>query len=437
MPRQNLLVLVAVSLMALVCYRQADSAHRSEHGRMFDTFSEVLREVDENYLRKVENRQLFEGAMHGMMTALDPYSAYIGPNHYADFVATLEQKFGGIGIEVALDPETGALTVTTPIADSPAYLQGVRAGDAILEIDGESTKGLLLDDVVGRLRGRKGKVELTVLHKGEAEPIEIAIPRAMIPMPSVLGDTRDAENHWDYFLPGEDRIGYVRITNFGENTLEELETVLGWLTERQVRGLILDLRNNRGGVFDQAIAVCDLIVREGRIVSTRGRDGVELKSWEASGKALYADLPLVVLVNQQTASAAEIVAACLQDHRRATVVGVRTWGKGTVQNVILLEGGQSLLKLTTASYWRPSGQDIHRYENDKDQESWGVQPNDGFEVKLTEQELTDLNRRRHDRDIIRPKSPAAVAGEPSAEAGGQADPQLQTGIAALHALLAT
>jgi carboxyl-terminal processing protease len=436
MPRQNLLVLVAVSLVALVCYRQADSAHRSEHGRMFDTFSEVLREVDENYLRKVENRQLFEGAMQGMMSALDPYSAYIGPSHYAEFVATLEQKFGGIGIEVAVEPGSGALTVTTPLADSPAYLQGVRAGDQVLKIDGESTKGLALDDVVGRLRGRKGSVTLTVLHKGETQPLEITIPRAVIPMPSVLGDTRDADNHWDFFLPGEDRIGYVRLTNFGENTLEELEAALVWLSERHVRGLILDLRNNRGGVFDQAISVCDLFVREGRIVSTRGRDGLELKSWEATGKAPYAALSLVVLVNQQTASAAEIVAACLQDHDRATIVGQRTWGKGTVQNVVLLEGGQSLLKLTTASYWRPSGQDIHRYENEKDQQSWGVQPNPGFEVKLTDQEASDVNRRRHDRDVIRPQADAADQKATSTETSNPADPQLEKAIAAIHGLLA-
>ena len=284
MPRQNLFILLAVSILSVVCYRQADSAHRSEHGRMFDTFSEVLKEVDQNYLRKVENRQLFEGALQGMMTKLDPYSAYIGPEQYVEFVATLEQKFGGIGIEVSHDPDTGVLTVTTPIADSPAFAAGIRAGDTIVNIDGESTRGLDLNDVVGRLRGSKGVVHLTVLHKGESEPTEIAVSRGVVPVASVLGDTRDDKNHWSFFLAGQDRIGYVRVANFGENTVDEIKAALTWLTERNARGLILDLRNDSGGVFEQAIATCDLFVKSGRIVSTRGRDGAEIKSWRGLGQ---------------------------------------------------------------------------------------------------------------------------------------------------------
>jgi len=428
-PRQNLLVLLTVSIVSVACYRQADSAHRSENGRMFDTFSEVLKEVDQKYLRKVENRQLFEGAMQGMMSRLDPYSAYIPPKEYADFVATLEQKFGGIGIEVSLDPETDALTVTTPIAGSPAFAAGMRAGDVILKIDGKSTRGLKLDEVVGQLRGKKGTVQLTVLHKGESEPVDVTIGRAVIPMPSVLGDTRDADNRWDFFLVGQDRIGYVRITSFGEDTVEELAAALAWLAERQARGLILDLRNNRGGVFDQAVETCDLFLDAGRIVSTRGRGGAEIDTWEASGKAPYPALPLVVLVNQHTASAAEIVAACLQDHHRATIVGQRTWGKGTVQNVIRLEGGRSLLKLTTASYWRPSGRDIHRYPEDKDQVNWGVQPDPGYEVKLSDQESAELSARRHRKDVLRPEPTSPDA--PDQETPSPADPQLEQATEAL------
>ena len=235
MPRRNLLILLAVSLVSVVCYRQADSAHRSEHGRMYDTFSEVLKEIEQNYLRNVENRQLFEGALQGMMTKLDPYSAYIGPEHYADFVATLEQKFGGIGIEVSVDADSGALLVNTPIADSPAFAAGIRAGDVILQIDGESTEGLPLEKIVSRLRGKRGEVQFSVLHKGQSDPVEITVGRAVIPVSSVLGDTRDAENHWDYFLAGQDHIGYVRIVNFGEHTVDELQSAMSWLTARHAR----------------------------------------------------------------------------------------------------------------------------------------------------------------------------------------------------------
>ena len=432
MPRQNLLVLVAVAISSVVCYRQADSAHRSERGRMFDTFSEVLKEVDEHYLRKVEDRQLFEGALQGMMGKLDPYSAYIPPDQYADLLAALEQKIGGIGIEIVADPETGNLSVVTPIADSPAYVRGIRAGDLILKIDGDSTKGWTTKKAVDRVRGRNGAVKLAVLHKGETEPVELTIERAMIPIHSVLGDVRDADNHWNFLLPGHEGIGYVRITTFGENTAEELKTALAWLTERNVRGLILDLRGNRGGSLDQAVAVCDLFVTAGRIVTTRGRGDIESESWDATGKAPYGTLPVVVLVNQHTASAAEIVAACLQDHHRAIIVGQRTWGKGTVQNVIQLEGGQSALKLTTASYRRPSGQDIHRYQDAKDQESWGVQPDADYEVKLTDAETAELDKRRQERDVV-----GAERGDPATDSASTVksssppDPQLERALEAL------
>ncbi len=439
MPRQNLMVLVIAAVVSIVCFRQADSAqHRSEYGRMYDTFAEVLKEVDAHYLRKVENQQLFEGALQGIMGRLDPYSAYIGPDQFADFVATIEQRFGGIGIEVAINAETGALEVTTPLADSPAFAAGIRAGDIIQKIDGRSTTKLRpedLEEIIGQLRGRQGVVQLTVLHQGETEPVEIRIGRAMIPVDSVLGDMRDGDNQWDFFLAGEDRIGYVRISNFGENTASELQQALAWLEERQARGLILDLRNDRGGVFDQAVATCDLFLKEGRIVGTRGRDGVEIKTEEASGNAPYPDLPLVILVNQHTASAAEIVAACLQDHGRAIVVGQRTYGKGTVQNVIRLEGGRSLLKLTTASYWRPSGQDIHRYPDVKDQEHWGVQPDPGYDVPLDEAATNDLARRRHQRDVIRSGDEPEATADEGDDASTSDDPQLRRALEALATLL--
>ncbi len=436
MPRKNLLLLLTASIVSVICFRQADSAHRSEHGRMFDTFSEVLKEVDAHYLREVDNRQLFEGALHGMMTRLDPYSAYISPERYGEFISTLEQKFGGIGIEVGVDPETKALVVTTPMADSPAFAAGVRAGDVIQEIDGDSTEGWDLEDAVRRMRGKRGAVRVKVLHQGDEEPTEITIDRAVIPVHSVLGESRDADNHWNFFLPGDERIGYVRITTFGENTLDELEAALSWLAAREARGVILDLRNNRGGVFDGAIKTCDLFVDQGPIVSTRGRGGVEIQKWVATGKAPYPKLPLVVLINQHTASAAEIVAACLQDDHRAILVGQRTWGKGTVQEVIHLEGGKSLLKLTTASYWRPSGQDIHRYPDTPKQENWGVQPDDGYKVERTEEETTELIKHRHDRDVVRAPGVANAEAETPDQPASDDDPQLARAIEAMRTLLA-
>ncbi|MBI2827495.1 MAG: S41 family peptidase [Planctomycetia bacterium] len=436
MPRHNFFVLVAIAVVSVVCFRQADSAHRTEYGEMFDTFTEVLNKVDKHYLRKVDNRLLFEGALQGMMAKLDPYSAYIDPDHLKEFKASLEQKFGGIGIEVARDPQTNRLTITSPMADSPAYKQGIRAGDTIVKIDGKNAEAISMQEIVGRLRGKEGEtVRLTVLHKGDTEPVEIAIQRAVIPVPAVLGDVRDADNHWNFFLAGHEGIGYVRVTNFGENTEKELKAALAWLAERHVQGLILDLRNNQGGLLDEATKTCDLFLEHGRIVSTRGREGVETKTWDASGGAPYAQLPMVVLVNQFTASASEIVAACLQDHHRAIIVGQRTWGKGTVQNVIPLEHGRSLLKLTTASYWRPNGQDIHRYPDDKDQEDWGVQPDSGYEMKLSDAELATVMQHRRQRDVIAEREPTPEDPDAADKAPADVDPQLQKALEALQSLL--
>jgi carboxyl-terminal processing protease len=410
MPRRNLLFLVAISALSLVCYVQADSVHRSHYGRMFDTFVEVMEKIEDKYLEPVDERELFEGALEGMVSKLDPYSEYIGPNHYNEFRENLEQEFGGIGILVAIDRDTKMLTVISPMVGTPAYQGGILSGDTILKVDGESTEGFTSEDAQRRLRGKPDKpVRLTVLHKGASEPVELEIKRKIIEVPTVLGDTRLPDGKWDYFLEGHPGIGYVRITTFGEKTVEELKTALAWLAERHVRGVILDLRNDAGGLLTAANGTCDLFLKkDDRIVSTRGREGVEKEAYNASGKGLYQQLPLVVLVNQYTASASEIVAACLQDHNRAKVVGQRTWGKGSVQNVIPLEGGRSGLKLTIASFWRPSEQNIHRRRNATDKDVWGVMPSPGYEVKFNDSELAEVVRRRRDRDVVQPPGAAAA-----------------------------
>jgi carboxyl-terminal processing protease len=415
MPRRNLLLLVAISAVSLVCYSQADSAHRSHYGRMFDTFVEVMEKVEDKYLEPVDERELFEGALEGMVSKLDPYSEYIGPNHYNEFRENLEQEFGGIGILVGIDRDTKMLTVISPMVGTPAYEKGILAGDTILKVNGESTEGFTSDDAQRRLRGKPDQaVHLTVLHKGASEPVELDIKRKMIEVPTVLGDTRLADGKWDYFLEGHPGIGYVRIATFGEKTVEELKTALAWLAERNVRGVILDLRNDAGGLLTAATATCDMFLKKNdRIVSTRGRDLVEIKAYDASGKDAYQQLPLVVLVNQYTASASEIVAACLQDHNRAKVVGQRTWGKGSVQNVIPLEGGRSGLKLTIASFWRPSEQNIHRRRNATDKDVWGVMPSPGYEVKFNDSELAEVMRRRRERDVVQPPGAPATATPPA------------------------
>ena len=435
MPRRNVYLLLAIALVSLVCYQKADSSYRSRYGRMTDTIVRVMEQIDRNYIEEVNDRELFEGALNGIVGQLDdPYSAYEPPQQATEFRQHLDQKFGGIGIHVTFDEQKERLTVVSPMIGTPAYEAGVLAGDTILEIDGESTAGLKTEDALHLLRGEPGQpVRLTVQHEGQSAPVTLEMKRAVINVPSVLGDTRDAEGRWQFVLESDPRIGYLRITTFGDQTLGELEQALQKLDARHVKGLILDLRGNAGGFLKTAVSTCDLFVQQGQIVSTRGRDKTRIvDDYEATGKAPYTRWPIAVLVDHLTASASEIVSACLQDHHRAVVVGERTWGKGTVQNVIPLESGKSALKLTVATYWRPSEKNIHRVRDAKESDDWGVRPDPGFEVKLTEEQMRRVVEERHRRDVLKPPAgkPAASgsAGDEGQPGATPFDPQLDKAV---------
>jgi carboxyl-terminal processing protease len=276
----------------------------------------------------------------------------------------------------------------------------VRAGDSILRIDDHNTQGMSAMDAKSLMRGKPGDpVSITVLHQGEDKPVDLKIVRAVIHSETVMGDARNADGSWNYFLPGTDRVGYLRISSFGDKTAEELKKAVEWLIEHDMQGLILDLRDNPGGVLPVAIEVCDFFIASGTILSTRGRDGRILETWVATGKSPFTKFPMVILVNQHSASASEIVAACLQDHHRATIVGQRTYGKGTVQKIIELGDTRGALKLTTASYWRPSNKNIHRRRDAGENENWGVQPDPDCEVKIEGDDLTRLQLWRANHDL--------------------------------------
>jgi carboxyl-terminal processing protease len=406
MPPRNLLALLLAAAVSAVCFVSADGAHRSQYGRMFDTFVEVVEEVDEHYIEHVDNREMFEGALAGMIDRLDPYSAYLGPAEAKRKRESIDQQFGGIGIEVGLDRQSGLLTVFSPIYGTPAYEHGILAGDSIVSIDGQSTEGFSLDDATRLLRGRPGEpVRLAVIHAGQKTPTEISLPRAEIHVQSVLGDRRRADGSWDFRLGGARQIGYLRVNLFAKNTVEELDRALQGLQQHGMRGLVLDLRNNAGGLLSAAVGTADLFVPQGRIVSTRGRGGSLIDEFDASGRAAYSQVPMAVLVNQFSASASEIVAACLQDHGRAAIVGVRSFGKGTVQAMIPIEDGRSDLRLTIATYWRPSGKNIHRGRTAKPTDAWGVSPDPGCEVVMSSAELSEMAERRRLRDRPRGDRP--------------------------------
>ena len=374
-------------------------------------FADTLGQVEKNYVQPVDRRELLEAAIRGMLTKLDPHSSYISPAELDRFKTSVENEFGGIGVTVA--QEGGQLTVVSPILGSPAYKSGIRGGDWLTEIDGQATTGWSIDEAVRRVKGKIGTTVKVTVKRPDGKTESLDVPRELVRVDSVLGDRRKADDTWNYFLNEEKKIGYIRITNFSRHTADELRTALGDLSREGLAGLILDLRYNPGGLLTAAIEVTDLLVPEGRIVSTEGRAG-PLRVWDARKEGTFEGFPIAVLVNRTSASASEIVTACLQDHHLATIVGQRTWGKGSVQNVIELEEGRSALKLTTAGYVRPSGKNIHRREGAADADDWGVRPDTGFEVALTaeESEAYQADRRKRDAIVARPADASPPAEAP-------------------------
>ncbi|MBS0210517.1 MAG: S41 family peptidase [Planctomycetes bacterium] len=415
MPRRNLWFLLLAGVVSAVCFHQADALYRNRLGQQFQTFAKLQEYIEEYYVEPVEDRELFEAALSGMVADLgDPNSAYFNPQKKALSQSQREQHFGGIGVEVTYDRISRQLSVMSPIVGTPAYEAGILAGDIIVKVNDQLVSEMSLEETTNILRGPQGTtVKISVLHLGETEPVELTIRRAIIRTETVQGDHRAPDGKWEYWIPDQDKLAYVRIIAFGRETANELERIIARLAKEGLRGLVIDVRNDPGGLLHGAIDVCELFVSKGRIVSTRGRGGKLRKAYDADGTAPFANLPLVVLINQWSASASEVTAACLQDHNRALVVGQRSYGKGTVQDVIPLEQGKAELHLTIATYWRPSEQNIHRGKKAKDSDPWGVQPDPGCELKLTDEEAAALSKRRRYHDAIR--APGAVK-PPEAEA---------------------
>jgi len=417
-PLWLVLIVLGGSLAAAAPVEKSPSP-KDDYYELYKTLVDTMDQVERNYVKEVDRRELFEAAIRGVLGRLDPYSSYIPPKELSHFRAAVESEFGGIGIQIAVDG--GQLKVLSPLVGTPAYHAGLLAGDRIIEIDGKNTESLTLDEAVAQLKGKEGsKVTLTVIHPGKSRKEKVTIVRERIHVETVMGDRRKADDAWDFMLDPKEKIGYLRVSAFSRDTAAELRSALEELQAEKFRGLILDLRFNPGGLLSSAIDVSNLFISRGRIVSTKGRNTPE-KVWNAHKGGAFEGFPMVVLVNRYSASASEIVAACLQDHRRAVIVGDRTWGKGSVQNVIELENGHSALKLTTASYRRPSGKNIHRFEDSKETDEWGVKPDKGFELKLSDRDMVALLEDRRQRDIVRPNHAAqpnavAAAEEPAEDA---------------------
>jgi carboxyl-terminal processing protease len=342
-----LAVLAAGSTMVSLARSQSASAANSEIYRQLDLFGEVLERVRSDYVEKPEDAKLIEAAINGMLTALDPHSAYLNPKHFRDMQVQTRGEFGGLGIEVTM--ENGVVKVVSPIEDTPASRAGLMSGDLITHLDKEQILGLTLQEAVEKMRGPvNSPITLTIVRKGVDDPFDVKVVRDVIHI-----------NPVKYNVEGDD-IGYIRITTFNEQTTANLQKAIDDLKKQigpKLKGYIVDLRNNPGGLLDQAISVSDTFLDQGSIVLTRGRNLEETQRSNARPGDLADGKQLVVLINGGSASASEIVAGALQDHHRATIIGTRSFGKGSVQTIIPL-GSNGALRLTTARYYTPSGRSI-------------------------------------------------------------------------------
>ena len=349
----------------------------SETYRQLNLFGEVFERVRADYVEGVSDEQLVEAAINGMLTSLDPHSSYLNSKNFKDMQVQTRGEFGGLGIEVTM--ENGLVKVVSPIDDTPAFRAGIKPGDFITHLNGEQVMGLTLNEAVEKMRGPvNSDLKLTIRREGK-EAFDVAVTRAVIKIESV-------RSH----LEAND-IGYIRITTFNEQTDSGLQKAMTKLKEQapnnKLKGVVLDLRNNPGGLLDQAVAVSDAFLDKGEIVSTRGKRADETQRFNARAGDIAQGLPVVVLINGGSASASEIVAGALQDHHRAVLLGTKSFGKGSVQTIIPLPG-HGAMRLTTARYYTPSGRSI---------QAKGIEPD--IEVQQAKVEVIDEGQRRREADL--------------------------------------
>jgi len=392
-----------------------------------ELFARVIEIIRNNYVEEVLPRELIYGALHGMLNSLDPYSQFMEPDIYNEMKVDTKGEFGGLGIEITL--RGGILTIITPIEDTPASRAGLQPGDKIVQIEGESTKEITLLEAVKKLRGEPGtEVQITVMRPGEKEFLEFTITRAIIQIESV----KEARML-------EDGIGYIRLIQFQQNTAEEFDRALEGLETEDLKGLILDLRYNPGGLLSTAIEIADRFLNKGEvIVLTLSRDDRVEMEVKASGEKKIPDIPLLVLINEGSASGSEIVAGALRDNQRAILVGSKTFGKGSVQSVVPLRGagseeGETAIRLTTGHYYTASRNPIHEK---------GIEPD--IEVVMSREEKKEfLLKKYQELEKLEKETEEEEGKEPEAEEEVELkeeeeqvlDPQLRKALDILRGIL--
>jgi carboxyl-terminal processing protease len=387
-----------ILFVSALCLRVLmDHEARADPARSSEVIGEVRQKIKDYYVETVDDEKLLYGALSGMVRGLDEHSQFLPPDEFRNMMIQTEGSFGGLGVEISM--KDGWLTVVTPLLGTPAYRAGVLAGDRIIGIEGESTRGKELNDAVKVLRGKPGsKVTITVFSRGATKPRKVVIKRAIIKIQAV---------RFSHLIEDTDKIGYVKVISFQSDTTDGLRGAVEELLKKDMKALIIDLRNNPGGLLDQAVAVSDLFLESGDIVSTKGRAMRRSNSVRRARKpGTLKGFPIVVLMNEFSASASEIVAAALRDNDRARLVGQKSYGKGSVQTILevqIRKGVKGALKLTTAKYFTPAGISIH---------GTGIQPD--LKIKMSIEQLRAVEERQQSDWILR-NQPGRLPVEPGAE----------------------
>jgi C-terminal peptidase prc len=394
---------------------QLDGAKALSRGKLADLLVDVRQRLGQR--EDLADNKDVDLTLQAVMTRkhLDPYTNYIDKEQVRRFKMETRNEFVGVGIQIRQDLAHDALLVVTPIKGSPAYKKGVKAGDLILEIirpvdetgkelatpEHITTKGLETEDAVKKILGKEGTpVILKVKREGWDEPKDVEIVRGKVETETVLGYKRKSDDSWDFWVDPESKIGYIRLTQFGPRSAEQMETAVKKLSEEGVKGVVLDLRGNPGGMLGSAVEISDLFIDDGLIVAIRPRNLPEQR-YGGKHEGSYLNFPLVCMVNDGSASGSEIVSAALQDHKRAIILGERSYGKGSVQTISEFPSTGAAVKITTASFWRPNGKNLNKSSTKGgEDEDWGVRPDPGYEVKLTPKERLDLELHLRDLEII-------------------------------------
>jgi carboxyl-terminal processing protease len=440
MHQRNLLIIAIVVPGCLLAFAAQDQTGQGKR------FAEVVQQINKRHFQPVDSEQLFNAAMDGVFRTLDDRSKFIESTNLKDYNKELKKEFAGIGVELDANPETGKISVVAPVFGGPAWRAGIRSGDLIDSVNGIDASSLALSEIVAQFRGEVGSAVNLRVRKARASDTDslvfqdITIRRQNIAIESIRGDRRLPSGAWDWWLEGAPNIAYLRISYFSKQTGSQCSDILHDLADenKDLEGLVIDLRGNAGGVLESGVSVCDLFLEDELVVAiTNARTGGHSdrkpiqQEWRATPGKMLEGVPIAILIDEFTANVSEVVAACLQDHSRATIVGSRSFGNASIQTTTALSSGAGAIRLTTNQYQRPSGSQLNRLITSQDTDEWGVRPNSGFAFSPTRQQLENWISWRRERDLVRVRRANEIV-DPGTLLPQHADPVLGRSLTLFH-----